>query len=48
MRCPMTLFCQQYDNDLSMSPNVSSNKMIHAILVLAFLTNLRLNLKRMP
>ena len=48
MRCPMTLFCQQYDNDLSVSRNVASNKMNHAILALAFLTNPRLNLKRMP
>ena len=36
MRCLMTLFCQQIDNDLSISRNVSSNKMIHAILALVF------------
>ena len=36
MRCLMTLFRQQIDNDLSISRNVSSNKMIHAILALVF------------
>ena len=40
MRCLMILFCQQIDNDLSISRNVSSNKMIHAILALVFLTKL--------
>ena len=43
MRCLMTLFCQQIDNDLSISRNVSSNKMIHAILALVFLTKLFLS-----
>ena len=38
MRCLMTSFCQQIDNDLSISRNVSSNKMIHAILVLVNFT----------
>ena len=40
MRCLMSLFCQQIDNDLSISRNVSSNKMIHAILALVLLTKL--------
>ena len=43
MRCLMTLFCQQIDNDLSISRNVSSNKMIYAILALVFLTKLFLS-----
>ena len=43
MRCLMTLFCQQIDNDLSIRQNVSSNKMIHAILALVFLTKLFLS-----
>ena len=30
MRCLMTLFYQQIDNNLSISRNVSSNKIIHA------------------
>ena len=37
------IFCQQIDNDLSISRNVSSNKMIHAILALVFLTKLFLS-----
>ena len=36
MRCRTTLFYQQIDNDLSVSRNVSSNKMIHVILALVF------------
>ena len=36
MRCLMTLLCQQIDNDVSISRNVSSNKMIHTILALVF------------
>ena len=43
MRCLMTLFCQQIDNDLSTSQNDSSNKMIHAILALVFLRKLFLS-----
>ena len=43
MCCLTTLFCQQIDNDLSISQNVSSNKMIHAILALVFLTKLFLS-----
>ena len=43
MRCLMTLFCQQIDNDLSISRNVSSNKMIRTILALVFLTKLFLS-----
>ena len=37
MCCLTTLFCQQIDNDLSISRNVPSNKMIHAIVALVFL-----------
>ena len=43
MRCLTTLFCQQIDNDLSISRNILSNKMIHAILALVFLTKLFLS-----
>ena len=43
MRCLTTLFCQQIDNDLSIRQNVPSNKMIHAILALVFLTMLFLS-----
>ena len=40
MRCLTTLFCQHIDNELNISQNVSSNKMIHAIVALVFLTKL--------
>ena len=39
----MNKYLNKIDNDLSISRNVSSNKMIHAILALVFLTKLFLS-----
>ena len=40
MHLEFNSICQQIDNDLSISQNVSSNKMIHAILAFVFVTKL--------
>ena len=38
------IYLNKIDNDLSISGNVSSNKMIHAILALVFLTKHQISL----